>query len=83
MSKSRSGGGSAKLTQEELDELFQINEFIAEAEEERKSLVDEIREAILDSGRLSLAEWRSLRERLRDIEELIPHIDLIIRLKER
>lgn len=69
------------LTQEELDELLRINEFIAAPEPSKASLADEIRAAILDSGKLSLAEWRSLRARLREIEELIPHIDLIIKLK--
>ena len=42
----------------------------------------EIRTAILDSGKLSLTDWRKLRTKLREIERLIPHIDLIIELKE-
>ena len=70
-----------ELSQDEVDELLKINDFINETKDRQKTLVSEIREAILDSGRLKLEEWKSLRTRLRDIEELIPHIDLIIKLK--
>lgn len=70
------------LSQDELNDLLAINGFISE-EGEKKSLIDEIRSAILDSGRLQLAEWKSLRARLKEIEKLIPHIDLIIELKQK
>jgi hypothetical protein len=71
------------LDQNELDELLLLNGFLTEdsADGTRKSLLDEIRDAVLDSGKLSLPEWRALRDRLKEIERLIPHIDLIIDLK--
>jgi hypothetical protein len=47
----------------------------------KQMLIDEIHTAILDSGRLTLAQWVNLRKKLSEIELLIPHIDLIIRLK--
>jgi hypothetical protein len=47
----------------------------------KQMLIDEIHSAILDSGRLTLAQWVNLRKKLSEIELLIPHIDLIIRLK--
>ena len=47
------------------------------------SLIDEIKGAILDSGKLTLEEWKSLRGKIKEIEELIPHMDIIIRLKEQ
>jgi hypothetical protein len=74
------------LDQNELDQLLLINGFLGEAnaiEGGKKSLIDEIRNAILDSGKLSHREWKALRERLREIEQLIPTIDLIIELKAR
>lgn len=71
------------ITQNEIDELFKIHELIADQEDEEKSLslVEEIKGAILDSGKLTLKEWKSLRERIREIEVLIPAIDMIISLK--
>jgi type I site-specific restriction-modification system R (restriction) subunit len=69
------------ISQEEVDRLLRISDFISETNEASKSLADEIKEAILDSGRLSLVEWKSLRQRLAEIEELIPHIDLLVKLK--
>lgn len=73
------------LDQTELDQLLLLNGFLGDdaIEGGRKSLIDEIRNAILDSGKLSHREWRALRERLREIEHLIPTIDLIIDLKSR
>ena len=71
------------LSQEEINELLTINGFIREKKPAEKTLIDEIKDAILDSGKLELREWRSLRDRLREIEELIPHIDLIIELKSK
>lgn len=68
------------LTQADLDELFSINEFIGN--QDKHSLVSELKMAILDSGKLELEQWRLLRVQLREIEELIPHIDLIIKLKK-
>ncbi|MGE5341977.1 MAG: hypothetical protein ACM3SY_10920 [Candidatus Omnitrophota bacterium] len=70
------------LSQEEIDELLTINGFIQDRVQ-KKSLIDEIKDAILDSGRLHLSEWKSLRARLKEIERLIPHIDLIIELKQK
>ncbi len=71
------------ITQNEIDELFKIHELIADQEEEKSlSLVEEIKGAILDSGKLTLKEWKSLRERIREIEVLIPAIDMIISLKD-
>lgn len=67
------------LSQEDLDQLLHINEFIEQ--NEQNSLVSELKEAILDSGKLELEQWQVLREHIKEIEELIPHIDLIIKLK--
>lgn len=69
------------LTQDEMDTL--LSGFVAEDDANHENLIDEIYEAILDSGKLSLMQWVKLRERLRQIEELVPHIDLIIRLKSK
>ena len=68
------------ISQSELDNLLRINEFIDQVDE--NSLVSELKLAILDSGKLELTQWRSLRDHIREIEELIPHIDLIIKLKK-
>ncbi|WP_448568955.1 hypothetical protein [Thalassotalea ganghwensis] len=68
------------LSQEDLDELLRINEFIEQDDE--NSLVSELKRAILDSGKLELSQWQQLRDHIREIEELIPHIDLIIKLKK-
>ena len=69
------------ISQEELDNLLHINELIG-TDREQRSLIDELKKAILDSGKLQLSEWKSLRKKLSEIEQLIPHIDLIISLKE-
>ncbi len=71
------------LAQQELDDLLRIHDLIAEGEKSGTALVDELENAILDSGKLSLAQWRSLRDKLKAIERLVPHIDLIIELRER
>lgn len=75
--------GEFSISQDEIDQLLQINDFISSTKNEQRSLVSEIKSAILDSGQLKLTEWKSLRSRLCDIEELIPHIDLIIKLKSQ
>lgn len=67
------------LSQADLDQLLHINEFIEQ--NHQNSLVSELKEAILDSGKLELEQWQLLRNHIREIEELIPHIDLIIKLK--
>lgn len=67
------------LSQLEVDQLLKISELLEERKE--SNLIDEIKDAILDSGKLSLPDWRRLRNRLKEIERLIPHIDLIIELK--
>lgn len=71
--------GDNIISQAEIDELLHINEFLEQKKDD--SLVSELKEAILDSGKLSLDRWQSLRDHIREIEELIPHIDLIIKLK--
>jgi hypothetical protein len=70
----------ALISQAELDQLLHINEFIEQ--HDNNSLVSELKQAILDSGKLELAQWEVLREHIREIEALIPHIDLIIKLKK-
>jgi hypothetical protein len=67
------------LSQADLDDLLRINEFIEQHDE--KSLVSELKMAILDSGKLELEQWQQLRSQIMEIEQLIPHIDLIIKLK--
>ena len=69
------------VTQQEIDQLLQISDLISEQGGDKHSLADEIRNAILDSGKLTLEEWRSLRHRLQEIEDLIPHINFIVELK--
>ena len=69
------------LSQEDLDDLLRINEFIEQKDE--NSLVSEIQSAILDSGKLELSQWQALRDHIQEIEDLIPHIDLIIKLKKQ
>lgn len=70
------------ISQKEVDDLLNIHDLIEGKRESQMSLIDEIKAAILDSGKLTVEEWRSLRERIREIETLIPHMDLIINLKE-
>jgi hypothetical protein len=70
------------LSQDEVNDLLTIQGFINEFSD-NKSLIDEIKDAILDSGKLDLSKWKSLRSRLKEIERLIPHIDLIIELKQK
>lgn len=72
---------STHVTQQEIDQLLQIGDLIAEQDSGKLSLADEIRDAILDSGKLTLEEWQSLRQRLHEIEDLIPHINFIVELK--
>ncbi|MFD2164727.1 hypothetical protein ACFSJY_00480 [Thalassotalea euphylliae] len=67
------------ISQEELDSLLHINEFLEQKKDD--SLVSEIKQAILNSGKLELKQWQALRTQIREIEELIPHIELIIKLK--
>lgn len=72
------------LEQGELDDLLRINGFLAdEGKSSGRTLVDELHEAILDSGKLTLRQWKDMRSRLQEVERLIPHIDLIISLRER
>jgi hypothetical protein len=74
----------ANLSQEEIDRLLSISGFISDTNTgDRKTLIDEIKDAILDSGKLSLDEWMGLRDRLKEIERLIPTIDLMIDLKQK
>lgn len=71
----------AFISQDEMDSL--LSGFVSEADGTHEDLIEEIYDAILDSGKLSLMQWVKLREKLRQIEELVPHIDLIIRLKSK
>ena len=72
------------ISQDEIDELLTLADFIeSQDEKDSHSLIDELKSAILDSAKLKLSEWHSLRRKLHEIEDLIPHIDLIIRLKEQ
>ena len=68
------------ISQNEVDDLLRINEFIEC--DSKDSLLHELKQAILDSGKLDLDQWIELRDQLHEIEELIPHIDLIIKLKQ-
>ncbi len=68
------------ISQQDMDNLLHLNEFIEQ--HDKHSLVGELKRAILDSGKLELEQWRLLREQLREVEELIPHVDLIIKLKK-
>ena len=68
------------ISQSELDNLLRITEFIET--DTKDSLLHELKQAILDSGKLDLDQWVELRKQLHEIEELIPHIDLIIKLKK-
>ena len=72
--------GQDIISQDDIDSLLKINEFIEQKDEH--SLVDELKQAILDSGQLELGQWEALRDHLHEIELLIPHIDLIIKLKK-
>ncbi len=69
------------ISQAEIDELLAIHELIDESRTESKSLIDEIQDAILDSAKLTIDQWKSLRKRIQEIEVLVPHIDMIIKLK--
>lgn len=71
------------LGQEEIDRLLVLNGFLEEDGVAHRSMLDEIESAILDSGKLSIPQWTTLRTRLREVERLAPHIDLIIALKQK
>jgi len=68
------------ISQDDVDDLLRISEFIES--DTKDSLLHELKQAILDSGKLDLNQWIELRDQLHEIEELIPHIDLIIKLKQ-
>lgn len=68
------------ISQSDIDNLLRINDFIEQ--KDQNSLAGELKAAILDSGKLELEQWQVLRGQLLEIEELIPHIDLIIKLKK-
>ncbi len=69
------------ISQADIDNLLHINEFIEQ--QQNDSLVSELKQAILNSGKLELSQWQALRSHIQEIEELIPHIDLIIKLKKK
>jgi len=70
------------VSQDQIDNLLQLSEFIGTKKGATRKLIKEMRAAILDSGKLSVDEWRVLRKGLAEIEELLPVIDMIIRLKD-
>ncbi|MCP4154729.1 MAG: hypothetical protein GY757_43815 [bacterium] len=74
-------GTNNLLSQDEVSDLLAISGFIHAEQKEQRSLIEEIKDAILDSAKLSLNDWKALRQKLKEIERLIPHIDLIIQLK--
>jgi hypothetical protein len=71
------------ISQDQIDQLMHLNEFIGSKKGATRQLIREMRSAILDSGKLSVDEWKNLRKGLREIEELLPVMDMIITLKER
>lgn len=79
--KSPEAGSSLLISQDEMDSL--LSTFVSDDTGEHESLLEEIHSAILDSAKLTLIQWVNLRKKLREIEELIPHIDLLIRLKSK
>ena len=82
-SKSTKNQQQNLISQAEIDQLLAIQDLISSGgKSESKSLIDEIKEAILDSAKLTLDQWKSLRGRIQEIELLVPHIDLIIDLKQ-
>ena len=71
------------ISQEQIDALMHLNEFIGSKKGATRELIREMRSAILDSGKLTLEEWKGLRRSLKEIEELLPVIDMIIKLKQQ
>ncbi len=69
------------ISQDDMDSL--LSTFVSDEGSDHDSLLEEIHSAILDSAKLTLLQWVNLRKKLREIEELIPHIDLLIRLKSK
>jgi len=69
------------ITQAQIDNLIHLHDFINSKKSASRQLILEIQSAILDSGKLPLEGWKVLRKGLAELEELIPVIDLIIRLK--
>jgi len=69
------------ISQDDVDGLLASFVCDSQTTNNKISLLEEIHSAILDSGRLTLPQWMNLRKKLSEIEALIPHIDLIIRLK--
>jgi len=70
------------LSQDQLDSLVHLNDFINSRKGATRQLIREMRAAILDSAQLSLDGWKTLRKGLSEIEDLLPVIDMIIKLKE-
>ena len=85
MAKPTSPSGSINMdeiiTQEQINQLLTLNEFISSKKSATRQLIKEIKSVILDSGKLELEGWRTLRAGLRELEDLIPVIDMIIKLK--
>ncbi len=55
------------ISQADLDDLLRINEFIEPQNE--NSLVEELKRAILDSAKLELEQWQTLRDQLNQVSE--------------
>ncbi len=70
------------INQDEIDNLLRVANFVKKSSKSKHNFIGEIKAAVLDSGKLNIDEWKSLRSGLKEMEELIPHIDLIIKLKE-
>ena len=75
-------GTDSLLSQQEVDNMLHINTLLESRQDGANSLVGDLKRAILNSGKLDLGQWKRLREQLMEIESYIPHIDLIVRLKE-
>lgn len=71
------------LCQDDIDDLIHISDLLDSRKNAGKSLYTEICKAILDSGKLDLAEWKSLHSSIDEIMTLMSHIELIISLKEK
>jgi len=68
------------ISQSELDKLLHLDEVMEQSN--NNPFIKELKQAILDPSRLKLFQWHSLRNQIHEIEALVPHIDLIIKLKK-
>ncbi|WDE06796.1 hypothetical protein SG34_007805 [Thalassomonas viridans] len=68
------------ISQSELDKLLHLDEVMEQSN--NNPFIKELKQAILAPGKLKLFQWHSLRSQIHEIEALVPHIDLIIKLKK-